>query len=345
MCLNVLLIRDKLLNRGLGSCLATTVTPFMTRSWSSNRGFLLLFCCSITWFCREKEREDRTGNSLWQSVLRIKIYGSKIRSTVAAVQILRGLSKTGDEVAENPIAWSKAQKEKCNTETARSGTSDEDLGWREAWGVCTMSAFCLQREESRRISHLRTLSWAKGSPYHIWHHSDPAVSVAFPVASPVFPGLTGVFALVWRSLQNCKDSHDSPCFSAQLCPCLPQFGASNVLSPEQLQVVTTSSPPTAVEISGVCAAVQEQLERGLAESLGLTNSLCMDSLQRGHSPGIHRAPTSPTWMVWKASPEGELSGWYLLLCLCQCLRIKPVVELLRWCLCCFSYEFCTNSCW
>lgn len=25
-------------------------------------------------------------------------------------------------------------------------------------------------------------------------------------------------------LQNCKDSHDSLCFSARLCPCLPQFG-------------------------------------------------------------------------------------------------------------------------
>lgn len=144
MCLNVLLIRDKLLNRGLGRCLATTVTAFMTRSWSSDWGGML-FCCSITWFCREKIKEDRTGNSLWQSVLRIKIYGSKIRSPVTAVQILPGLNKTGDEVAENWVAWTKTQKEKCNTETARSGTSDKDFGWREAWRVCVMSAFCLQR--------------------------------------------------------------------------------------------------------------------------------------------------------------------------------------------------------
>lgn len=59
--------------------------------------------------------------------------------------------------------------------------------------------------------------------------------------------------------------------------------ASNVLSPEQLQVVTTSSPPTTVEISGVCAAVQEQLEGGLAESLGLTNSFCTDSRQHSNT--------------------------------------------------------------
>lgn len=147
MCLNVLLIRDKLLNWGLGSYLATTVTLFMTRSWSSasSNCSRILFCCSITWFCREKEKKDRTGNSLWQLVLKIKIYGKKIRSTVTAVQILPGLHKTGDEVTENWVAWTKAQKEKCNTETARSGTSGKDFGWREAWGVCTLSAFCLQR--------------------------------------------------------------------------------------------------------------------------------------------------------------------------------------------------------
>lgn len=62
-----------------------------------------------------------------------------------------------------------------------------------------------------------------------------------------------------------------------------------MVSPEQLQVVTTSTPPMAEEISGVCPAVQDQLERGLAVSL--TNSkLCMDSLQHGNSPGMHRAP-------------------------------------------------------
>lgn len=104
--------------------------------------------------------------------------------------------------------------------------------------------------------------------------------------------------------------------------------ASNVLSPEQLQVVTISSPPVAVEISGVCAAVQDQPGRGLAESPHKQQTLHVSPPAwqlTWHAQSIH---VSPIWMVQKASPEGKLSGWYLLLCLCQCLRIKPVVELL-----------------
>lgn len=115
-------------------------------------------------------------------------------------------------------------------------------------------------EESHVSGHCHE---QKRSPYHIWHHSDPVVSVAFPVASPMFPGLTGMFALMWMSLQNCKDSSVSQSSSFHVSHNLE---ASNVLSPEQLQVVTTSSPPMDEEISGVCAAVQDQLERGLAES-------------------------------------------------------------------------------
>lgn len=75
MYLNALLIRDRLLNRGLGSCLVTTVIPFMTRCWSSNWGGMFC-CCNITCSCKGKEREERTGNGLWQSLLRIKIAGS-----------------------------------------------------------------------------------------------------------------------------------------------------------------------------------------------------------------------------------------------------------------------------
>lgn len=59
--------------------------------------------------------------------------------------------------------------------------------------------------------------------------------------------------------------------------------ASSVLSSEQLQVVTTSSPPTAVEISGVCAAVQDQLGRELTES--------------PHKQPLHGLP--PAWqLIW-----------------------------------------------
>lgn len=100
-----------------------------------------------------------------------------------------------------------------------------------------------------------------------------------------------------------------------------------MLSPEQLQVVTTSSSPTAVEISGVCAAVQDQLGRGLAE---YSHGQPLHGLPPAWQLTWHTqsTPVSPIWMVQKASPEGKLSGWYLLLCLCQCLRIKTAVELL-----------------
>lgn len=48
-----------------------------------------------------------------------------------------------------------------------------------------------------------------------------------------------------------------------------------MLSPEQLQVDTTSSPPMAVEIAEVYAAVQEELGGGLAAlSAPQTASAC-----------------------------------------------------------------------
>lgn len=55
----------------------------------------------------------------------------------------------------------------------------------------------------------------------------------------------------------------------------PQLKASNAPSPKQMQVDTTFSPPTAVEIAQVYVAVQKQLEGGLAApSAPRTASAC-----------------------------------------------------------------------
>lgn len=196
-------------------------------------------------------------------------------------------------------------------------------------------------EESHVSGHCHE---QKRNPYHIWHHRDPVVSVAFPVASPVFPGLTGMFALMWMSLQNWKDSNNSPCFSAQLFQCLPQFGGLQCGFPwaaAGCHHIHTSHgwgnfwglsccAGPAWERTGSVTHKQQTLH-GLPPAWQLT----------WHAQSTHVNPTG--WFerpVLKAS-----SGWYLLLYLCQCLRIKLVIELLCWCLCCFSCELCTNSCW
>lgn len=82
-------------------------------------------------------------------------------------------------------------------------------------------------------------------------------------------------------------------------------------------------------------------------TLGPTNNLYMFPLWHGNPPGVHGTP------MWVPS-EGSQRGWWERpvlrvnwqagisemhprLCLCQCLGIKPVVELLRRCLRCFRW--------
>lgn len=195
MCLNALLIRDWLLNWGLGSCLVTSYSLYDMKLIFKLRWNIFLLQHNLVLQGKAK------GEKNWQWFVAISAQDknsweqSKIRSTFTAVQIPPGLNKTGNEVAENWAAWTKPQKEKCNAETARSGISDGNSGWREAWEVCMISICQLSGSRecgSRRISHVMTMPWAKRSPYHILHHTDPTGWVA----SPVFPGLTGEVALM-----------------------------------------------------------------------------------------------------------------------------------------------------
>lgn len=60
MCLNALLIRNRLLNQGLGNCLVTAVIPFITRSWSSGCGGICSHCNTVC-FCMGRERKTLTS--------------------------------------------------------------------------------------------------------------------------------------------------------------------------------------------------------------------------------------------------------------------------------------------
>lgn len=62
MCLNALLIRNRLLKRGLGNCLVTADIPFMTRSWSSGCG-RICSCCNTVCLCMGRERKTLTSRA------------------------------------------------------------------------------------------------------------------------------------------------------------------------------------------------------------------------------------------------------------------------------------------